>query len=71
MKQALTPAAINPTPVAALAVPGATTPAEPLETKIRELAYSLYQQRGRVDGQDVQDWLDAEAIIRVKNNLAA
>ena len=26
-------------------------------------AYELYEQRGRTDGHDVEDWLRAEAII--------
>ena len=31
---------------------------------IRELAFQLYEQRGRRDGHDLEDWLEAEAIIR-------
>jgi DUF2934 family protein len=26
-------------------------------------AYELYEQRGRLDGHDVEDWLTAEAIV--------
>jgi hypothetical protein len=26
------------------------------------LAYELYEQRGRMDGHDVEDWLAAEAL---------
>lgn len=39
--------------------------------QIRELAYKLYEQRGRVDGSDLQDWFDAEAILRERGKKAA
>ena len=42
-----------------------------LDLQIRELAYRLYEERGRVEGQEVQDWLDAEAIVRQGSKLAA
>ena len=32
-----------------------------LETLIRRRAYELYEQRGFVDGHDLDDWLQAEA----------
>jgi hypothetical protein len=32
-----------------------------LEERIRRRAYELYEQRGRPDGHDVDDWLQAEA----------
>ncbi len=32
-----------------------------LEESIRRRAYALYEQRGREDGHDVDDWLRAEA----------
>jgi Protein of unknown function (DUF2934) len=35
---------------------------EPLQ-KIRMRAYELYEKRGRLDGYDLQDWLQAEAEI--------
>jgi len=38
------------------------TPPE-LQQQIRELAYQLYEQRGRLDGRAEQDWIEAEAII--------
>jgi hypothetical protein len=31
--------------------------------RIRELAYGLYETRGRTDGHDVDDWLAAEAAL--------
>jgi hypothetical protein len=39
--------------------------------KIRELAYQLYVERGSVEGNDVEDWLEAESIIGKKGRLAA
>lgn len=41
------------------------------ETQIRELAYKLYEERGRLDGSDVRDWLDAESILHERGKLAA
>jgi hypothetical protein len=32
--------------------------------KITQLAFQLYEARGRQNGQDVEDWLRAEAEIR-------
>jgi hypothetical protein len=34
-----------------------------LEEKIRRRAYERYQQRGRVDGHALDDWLQAKAEI--------
>jgi hypothetical protein len=31
------------------------------EGQIRDIAYAAYKRRGAVDGNAVQDWLDAEA----------
>jgi hypothetical protein len=44
---------------------------DPRIDQVRELAYSLYEARGRIDGHDVEDWLEAEAIIRQERKLAA
>jgi Spy/CpxP family protein refolding chaperone len=41
------------------------------EQKIRELAYQLYEERGRSDGHDLDDWLEAEGMIRERGDLAA
>ena len=35
---------------------------EEIRTRIEKLAYELYQQRGRQDGHDRQDWLEAERL---------
>jgi len=34
-----------------------------LEEEIRRRAYALYEQRGREDGHDLDDWLHAEAEL--------
>ncbi len=34
-----------------------------LEQKIRCRAYELYEERGKVDGHALEDWLRAEAAI--------
>ena len=34
-----------------------------LEEQIRRRAYDLYERRGREDGQDTEDWLQAEAAL--------
>ncbi len=34
-----------------------------IEERIRQRAYELYQQRGRVDGFALDDWLQAENEI--------
>ena len=34
-----------------------------LEEEIRHRAYQLYEERGREDGHDLDDWLSAEAEI--------
>ena len=31
--------------------------------RIAETAYELYEQRGRADGFDLEDWLKAEALV--------
>ena len=37
----------------------------PLEERIRKRAHELYEQRRQGDGHDVEDWLDAEAELRL------
>jgi hypothetical protein len=33
------------------------------QTRVAELAYALYEQRGRKDGHDLEDWFNAEQRI--------
>ena len=46
----------------------ATVPKEPqeLEVQIRLRAYELYASRGREDGHDLDDWLQAETELTEK-----
>ena len=41
------------------------------EDQIRYRAYQLYEEHGREDGHDVEDWLQAEAEITGKTERAA
>ena len=43
---------------------GATAQAAVDAAAVARVAYELYEQRGRVDGHDLEDWLRAEAIVR-------
>jgi hypothetical protein len=36
----------------------------PIKHQIRQRAYELYEQRGRADGHDLDDWLQAEREIK-------
>ena len=38
---------------------------------VAEVAYRLYEERGRVDGYALEDWLEAETIVRLYQKLAA
>jgi hypothetical protein len=55
-----------------LPVPREMSITEPdMQARIRDLAYQLYLQRGCEDGHDVEDWLEAESIVRQGGQLAA
>ena len=36
----------------------------PIEQQIQQRAYELYEQRGRTEGNDLDDWLQAEYEIK-------
>jgi hypothetical protein len=42
----------------------ASAVSEQLQQQIAQLAFRLYEARGREDGHDVDDWLRAEAALR-------
>jgi Protein of unknown function (DUF2934) len=42
---------------------GRATVEDSLEEQIRTRAYELYEARGREQGHDLEDWLEAEAEI--------
>jgi hypothetical protein len=44
----------------------------PIEQQIQQRAYELYEQRGRTDGHDLDDWLQAEREVKgTQANAAA
>ena len=43
----------------------------PMEQQIQRRAYELYEQRGRTDGYDLDDWLQAEREIKGRQAKAA
>jgi hypothetical protein len=50
---------------------GRTAAEETSEEQIRIRAYELYEARGREDGHDLEDWLEAEAEITGRTQRAA
>jgi hypothetical protein len=59
----------NPTKTTSIS--GRTTAEVDREEQIRLRAYELYEARGRGDGHDVEDWLEAEAEINGATERAA
>jgi hypothetical protein len=43
----------------------------PIDQRIRQRAYELYEQRGRTDGHELDDWLQAECEVKGKQANAA
>jgi len=43
----------------------------PIEQQTQQRAYELYEQRGRTDGHDLDDWLQAEYEIKSTQANAA
>jgi Protein of unknown function (DUF2934) len=43
----------------------------PIEQQIQQRTYELYEQRGRTDGYDLDDWLQAEREIKGTQAKAA
>ena len=43
----------------------------PIDQQIQQRAYELYEQRGRADGHDLDDWLQAEREIKGTQAKAA
>ncbi len=59
----------NPTKTTSIS--GRTAAEADREEQIRLRAYELYEARGRGDGHDVEDWLEAEAEINGATERAA
>lgn len=47
--------------------PSETGSSNGVHTRIAALAYQLYEQRGREDGHDVEDWIQAEQRVLAIN----
>jgi hypothetical protein len=70
-KSAMSTAIEKPTADNAKTVDRGPLPPE-TEDQIRSRAYELYEARDRIDGQDLDDWLQAEAqVIGRREKLAA
>lgn len=54
---------VRPVPENSTSTDVQTSPATDLTERIRALAFTLYEQRGRQEGYAEQDWLQAEAQI--------
>ncbi|HLZ34766.1 MAG TPA: DUF2934 domain-containing protein [Nitrospira sp.] len=48
-----------------------TGPSNGVHTRIAVLAYQLYEQRGREDGHDVEDWIRAEQSVLAANPVGS
>ncbi len=46
------------------ATPGPARPQAMEQSRIAQRAYELYEQRGRLDGRAMEDWLSAECELR-------
>ena len=44
--------------------------ASELEEAVRRRAYERYEERGRIDGHELEDWLEAEAQVLGSRDLA-
>ena len=47
-------------------LPTAINEPQELEDQVRERAYELYEERGREDGHDEEDWLRAKEEMTIK-----
>ena len=50
-------------PTALPTAPPTTESASQVQEQIRRRAYELYEERGRGDGYDLEDWLQAESEV--------
>ena len=55
--------------------PGIASPVDHQEQVVQEQikvrAYQLYEQRGKIDGHELEDWLQAEAELRPSARVTA
>jgi hypothetical protein len=50
-------------PTASTPAPPSTESASEVQEQIRRRAHELYEERGRGDGRDLEDWLQAESEV--------
>lgn len=50
-------------PTASSTAPPPTESGSEVQEQIRRRAYELYEERGRTDGRDLEDWLQAESDV--------
>jgi hypothetical protein len=50
-------------PTASTLAPPPTESASEVQEQIRRRAYALYEERGKTDGHDLEDWLQAESEV--------
>jgi hypothetical protein len=64
---------VNRTPAQTTLAPKSDEPTVliPIEQQIQQRAYELYERRGRADGHDLEDWLQAEYEIKGRKSNAA
>ena len=64
---------MRPTPATSTRFTTSQTTASPsdLHERIRRRAYELYEERGREDGHDLADWLQAESEVTRRRSKAA
>jgi Protein of unknown function (DUF2934) len=48
-----------------------TEPPVDIQEQVRRRAYELYEQRGREEGRDLDDWLQAESELIQRRTKAA
>jgi hypothetical protein len=63
---------MKPTPKTPTPIKPATQATEPsidLQEQIRLRAYELYEQRGRNDGHELDDWLQAESEVTLQKAM--
>jgi Protein of unknown function (DUF2934) len=58
------------TPTRLITTDPTTGSASDLQEQIRRRAFELYEERGRADGHDVADWLQAELEVTQRRSKA-
>ena len=62
---------VQPTTPSLVKAENQTEPTPEMLEQIRARAHELYEQRGREEGHDVEDWLQAEADVTQQQHQTA